>query len=427
MDLKVYEGYKHNSASDNGTAKSTAQSLSDFNQTFNPSNAETSNAQPVNAQTVESASTGVKKSRNNKPRIALFIDVDNVGISRENLLEIIFYANGKYQIDQCRLYGFSDETLPGIREIAAEYNVTTIGKMKFKKPNFNCLDSRLLIDAYECAINNHQKIDMVFVWCYPCDLSELFEKIQALGVSTSTIENNAFDYKNKFVSQTFKLYSPYSFDVEQSTYGKIRNQPTEITPKENIEKLVTSNETNQNLNQVIEEKVDSMDQSTVISKVRDDSLSAEVKPMPSDNASSTSKNEEAVVESKDSQNAKSDLLDDDFVPPVLPRRTIVERSSSRLPRKEQEEQHQEQSDLDSEEQPQQEIGESDAPSSMVEEIARKLNLPVISDEEISEEIDRMESTKNAPDILANFLKQAGLGHLGENEKTIKYEDTIGDL
>ena len=124
MDLKVYEGYKQTSTSNVTQVKQTAQTLSSFSQAF-----KTPGAQAI--------------TRNNtKPRIAMFIDVDNAGISRENLLEIIFYANGKYQIDQCRLYGFSDETLPGIREIAAEYNVTTIGKMKFKQNDKDYTEKR---------------------------------------------------------------------------------------------------------------------------------------------------------------------------------------------------------------------------------------------------------------------------------------------
>ena len=63
----------------------------------------------------------------------------------------------------------------------------------------------------------------------------------ALGVNTSTVDNSIFDCKNKFVSQTFKLYSPYNFSLEQSTYGKVRNQPAEIEPNENIEKTVNVN------------------------------------------------------------------------------------------------------------------------------------------------------------------------------------------
>ena len=152
--------------------------------------------------------TPQSRKSSSKPNIALFIDVDNVGVSRENLLEILFFVSGKYNVDLCKLYGFSEDTLPGIKEIASDYNLVTVGKMKFKTVGQNCLDSRILVDAYECAVKNAKTLDTIFVWCYPCDLAECFEKIIEQGVATATIDNRAFDCKNKFVSQVFKLYSP---------------------------------------------------------------------------------------------------------------------------------------------------------------------------------------------------------------------------
>jgi len=403
MDLKVYEGYKHNSTNnDSAVIKSTAQTLSSFNQAF-----KTPNTQP----TIQNV--------NKKPRIAMFIDVDNVGISRENLLEIIFYANGKYQIDQCRLYGFSEDTLPGIREIASEYNVETIGKMKFKQTGVNCLDSRLLIDAYECALNNRQKIDMIFLWCYPCDLLELFEKIRNLGVNTATIDNSIFDCKNKFVSQTFKLYSPYNFNLEQSTYGKVRNQPAEIAPKEDLEE--------KNLNNSSENSIRPGQEEISQTKVEVDNNSLETKPEPSpiDNT----KKEEPNIENKSNNDVKPDLFDNDFVPPVLPRRTIVERSSTRNLKKDLNETAETEEKVETtEETKETEDAQSDAPSSFVEEIARKLNLELPSNDDITKEMEQMENLEETKsDMIRTLLRQAGFDDLLDGEKPRKYEDTIGDL
>lgn len=456
MDLKVYEGYKHTSASDNSaTTRSNAQTLSAFNQAFKTPAVEDQsvNPQPLNNEPINQTVTPpvnpqqvnaqpVSRNFNNKPRIALFIDVDNVGISRENLMEIIFYANGKYQIDQCRLYGFSDETLPGIREIAAEYNVTTVGKMKFKQNGVNCLDSRLLIDAYECALNNRQKIDMVFLWCYPCDLTELFEKIRALGVNTATIENNAFDCKNKFVSQTFKIYSPYDFTVEQSTYGKIRNQPAEIAPSENVEKMIAPSAPTENVVPEIKEEVSTPEPEPVNVSAPETSSNASVtekEPLSTASESQPAPKEEVSDNPQGTEDKKPSILDDDFVPPVLPRRTIVERSSSRLPRKDPEtnEENNDDADASLEKKNEQELNESNesneseeskSPSSIVEEIARKLNLPVLSDEDIDYEAEEREEEKQkANNLFVDLLKQAGYDSLLNGEKTLKYEDTIGDL
>ena len=411
MDLKVYEGYKHNSVGENKTTKNDAQNLSAFNQAFKTPGAQT-----------------VVKNTNNKPRIAMFIDVDNVGISRENLLEIIFYINGKYQIEQCRLYGFSDESLPGIREIAGEYNLTTIGKMKFKQTGVNCLDSRLLIDAYECASNNRQKIDMIFLWCYPCDLSELFEKMIALGVNTSTIDNSIFDCKNKFVSQTFKLYSPYNFSLEQSTYGKVRNQPAEIEPNENIEKTVNANN-NQNLQSINEVKSQPQEASAVAdtsltssNTINEANQTAVPEPV-------AEKPAEIKNESPKDETTKPSILDDDFVPPVLPRRTIVERSNPNAPKKEPKPEDESISENTDESDTSTRNGEDDSSAtSLVEEIARKLNLPVPNGDDISREMEQFEEQKEInSNLIMDLLKKAGFEDLIDGEKSLKYEDTIGDL
>jgi hypothetical protein len=140
--------------------------------------------------------------------------------------------------------------------------------------------------------------------------------------------------------------------------------------------------------------------------------------------------EDAVAESKTETESKSSILDDDFVPPVLPRRTIVERSSSKLPRKDEENDNTEISvepETKTESESEIKDEETNSPSSMVEEIARKLNLPILTDEEIEEEMREAENTVDESSILRDLLKQTGLGSFGDEEKSLKYEDTIGDL
>ena len=90
MEKKVYEGYKRSTAS---SQSADIKAVSDV-------------TSKVTTKTPRA--TTARKSAVKKPRIAMYIDVDNVGISRENLLEVLFYANGKYKIDQCKLYGFSE-------------------------------------------------------------------------------------------------------------------------------------------------------------------------------------------------------------------------------------------------------------------------------------------------------------------------------
>lgn len=361
MEKKVYEGYKRTSSVKTAAETSATETLPRAKNTTAPK-------EPKKRTTARMAG----KSATTKPRLAMFIDVDNTGITRENLLEILFFANGKFQIELCKLYGFSDDTLPGIRDFAAEYNVTTIGKMKFKQAGINSLDSRLLVDAYECALNNKNKIDMIFVWCYPCDLENLFEKIVNLGINTATIDNSIFDCKNKFVSQTFKLYSPYHFTLEQSTYGKIKNEPANIEPSTNLESIPNPTQP--------------------------------AVPAPTQPVSEPTNNTETAP--------TQPVMIDGVVPPVLPRRQILERSNPNAPKMTPE----------SETKPTVEDSQS---SSLVEEIARKLNLDIpTGDNAGSESVDNAPSTS---ELFMSMLKQAGFDEYLDRDKPLKYEDTIGDL
>ncbi len=374
MEKKVYEGYKRTSSRAKATtkAKTTKANLL-------PMNDDEDVSQVKSTKTVRVKPAN--KNTGNKPRLAMFIDVDNTGISRENLLEILFFANGKYQIELCKLYGFSDDTLPGIREIATEYNLVTDGRMKFKQPGVNCLDSRLLVDAYECALNNSSMIDMIFVWCYPCDLENLFEKIINLGINTATIDNAVFDCKNKYVSQTFKLYSQYDFNPEQSMYGKIKNELANIDQNVNLENTqLPISETN---------KTD-------------------------------------VVETPAESTLSQPTMIDGVIPPVLPRRTVLERSSVQKPKTGIEPAMTTKPESETETNDKSEESDAEA-TSLVDEIARKLNLRVPTEEESSAESEKAENENQVnADLFMQMLKRAGLDNLvGEN--VVKYEDTIGDL
>ncbi|MBO4726677.1 MAG: hypothetical protein J5598_03715, partial [Clostridia bacterium] len=114
-------------------------------------------------------------------------------------------------------------------------------------------------------------------------------------------------------------------------------------------------------------------------------------------------------------------FDEGYVPPVLPRRTIVERSNPEMPKPTVANDEANQSEVPTQE----ETSTEEKPVSLVEEIARKLNIAIPSEEELNEK-DANESTDNPNDIIMDLLKQVGFGDKPE-EKSLKYEDTIGDL
>lgn len=325
--------------------------------------------------------TPSSKKNSTKPNIALFIDVDNVGISRENLLEILFFVSGKYNVELCKLYGFSEDTLPGIKEIASDYNLITVGKMKFKTVGQNCLDSRILVDAYECAIKNAKTLDTIFVWCYPCDLAECFEKIIEQGVATATIDSRVFDCKNKFVSQTFKLYSAYTFGGNNQMYGQVQNSPTP-TP-------------------IMPAEPEPQNKTTPTTATSETAMPETISALtsPAETNSVADNNE---LESFDNQPV-----------PVLPRREIAERTSKPAQEK-------------------QPIDELDAiaaeinpAESIVDAISRKLNITRPNLAEVEQEMaERKEVTETIS--LLDMIKKAGIID-DDTDKPQKYEDTIGDL
>ena len=125
-------------------------------------------------------------------------------------------------------------------------------------------------------------------------------------------------------------------------------------------------------------------------------------------------------DSGDSTAAQPTMIDG-VIPPVLPRRSIPERSTPNQPKPKPE------PELESE--PKENSDESNGQaSSLVEEIARKLNIAMPSNDELSSEMEMIENTSNQGDsMFMDMLKQAGFGDLMEENKNVKYEDTIGDL
>jgi hypothetical protein len=154
-----------------------------------------------------------------KSRIAMFVDVDNLDISRDNLMELLSILQNKGEIIFAKLYGYDSECADKFGETVKQNALQTVGKMKYKTALMPTVDTRLILDAQEFAAKNVGVVDMIFVWCYPCDLSNFFSRIIDMGIATATIDNPAFDCDNKFVSQKIKLFSPFEVDDDDDNYS----------------------------------------------------------------------------------------------------------------------------------------------------------------------------------------------------------------
>jgi hypothetical protein len=179
----------------------------------------------------ESAVAGSR--RVTKSRVALFIDIDGTNISRDNLEELFYTVTARQQILFAKIYGYGEDKAE-FDDIIQKYNVQVAGKLDSKSMYGNRIDPRVLLDAYECASKNKSVLDTVFVWCAPCELSYMFERIIKLGVATATIDNPYFDCNNQWTSTKIKLFSPYSpiydpnyaygYDQQQYDYDYTQQQ-----------------------------------------------------------------------------------------------------------------------------------------------------------------------------------------------------------
>jgi len=142
------------------------------------------------------------------PTIAVFVDIENANVSRDNLLELFTNLKNKGTVTYGKLYGFRFDKAADFDEVVAEYRLETVGRMRFKHGDDSVVDTRLVVDAIVAA--EGRKFDFVFVWAGVGDLMTLFAHIRQLGCKVMTVDLPVFDTANKFVDSKVKLFSPHS-------------------------------------------------------------------------------------------------------------------------------------------------------------------------------------------------------------------------
>jgi len=136
--------------------------------------------------------------------IAMFLDLDNTGVSITNVLEVISILKTMGHIAYGKLYGYTDERVADFEEIVLENKLDVAGKLRMK-PNTNVIDLRLVIEAV--TLTEKHRYDAVFIWTGPGDLVPLFAYLRDLDTKVLTVDIPEIDCKNKFVSQAIQLYS----------------------------------------------------------------------------------------------------------------------------------------------------------------------------------------------------------------------------
>lgn len=161
-------------------------------------------AKATTATKTGTASKSPAKKKSVGPKIAVFIDIENTGASRDNLLEVFTGLNLRGNVVYGKLYGYEPGT--GIDDIVKDYRLETVGRVH-KAGNDSVVDTRLVIDCMVAA-GNRTKQEYIFVWAGVGDLSSLFAQIKQLKCKTFTLEIPGFEIDSKLVDQKMRLFSP---------------------------------------------------------------------------------------------------------------------------------------------------------------------------------------------------------------------------
>ena len=141
-------------------------------------------------------------------KIAVFIDLDNTGITAVNLVEVLSELRRQGDVVYAKLYGYTDAKVAEFEEIVAENRLETIGRMRFKPEGVSVVDTRLVVDAIR--LTTAHKFSLVFVWAGQGDLASLFQQLKDLGARTATVDVDELDTQSKFVDQRIKLFSGFT-------------------------------------------------------------------------------------------------------------------------------------------------------------------------------------------------------------------------
>ena len=181
----------------------------------------------------------VAKSLPKGARIAIFLDLDNAGISLVNVQEIISVLKQNFVIAYGKLYGYTDNRAQEFEELVRENKFETAGKQRLKFTNASIIDLRLVMDSI--LITQKNKFDAVFIWAGTGDFVPLFAYLREQGLRTMTADVQSFDCKNKFVDQAIQLYSfasvkpPYAQPAMPRTTGQAATSKSPLDQSLNMQ------------------------------------------------------------------------------------------------------------------------------------------------------------------------------------------------
>ncbi len=121
-------------------------------------------------------------------KIAMFVDVDNLGLSAKQFKEITDYVSSAGKVVYGKIYGVIDRKNKEIIDCIVNRGYDMAPPMRVKKRGSKVFDNRILVDVMEIVVAN-EKIDTVAIVCAPSDLVPLFSKLREYGVSIMAMDN----------------------------------------------------------------------------------------------------------------------------------------------------------------------------------------------------------------------------------------------
>ncbi|MBR5250780.1 MAG: NYN domain-containing protein [Clostridia bacterium] len=124
----------------------------------------------------------------NEINIALFIDVDNCGLTAETFNNAIAEVKERGNLVYGKVYGLSDRKHTSIITTASNLGFDTATVMRNKKRGKKDFDQRIFIDVMETVLNyNH--IDTVCIISAPTEMVYFYSKLHQLGVKVIALDN----------------------------------------------------------------------------------------------------------------------------------------------------------------------------------------------------------------------------------------------
>ncbi|MEG1527589.1 MAG: NYN domain-containing protein [Clostridia bacterium] len=170
-------------------------------------------------------------------KIALFIDVDNLGISETE------YNNALTQLDKLgdilygKAYGVSDKKHKAIIDSVLARGFDMCSVMRIKKRGAKVFDNRIIVDCLAEVLQNNN-IDTVAILAAPADSISLYSKLKSFNISIIALDNN--DEENgSFVNMFLDMgIVEHIKPVKKAVKVPFKAKPVEVKPIEQVKPIV---------------------------------------------------------------------------------------------------------------------------------------------------------------------------------------------